>query len=157
MRRLAGVVVVILGMAAAVMAGESKTCTSSTQDCLNHMKAYFAERGWLGIEYDSETMKVLQVIAGSPAERAGLQKGDLLVALNGVPLDAGNAEQIKQIQSQQMKPGNKVQYTVERAGMRSKVEVTLVGIPKEVLVQWVGGHMLEAHAQEMTLASADGG
>ncbi len=156
MKRVCVVAVVIVALAVAVplVAGEgSKTCKASTQDCLNYMKANMADRGWVGIEYEPETMKILRVIEGSPAESAGFEKGDQLVALNGVDVGGDDAEALARIQKEHMKPGNRITYTVERAGMRRNIDVTLGAIPKEVFAQWIGAHMLEYHAEEIKLAS----
>jgi C-terminal processing protease CtpA/Prc len=155
MKRLAGVLVVAMAVAMPLRAGEGHKCTASTQDCLNYMKANMSERGWVGIEYDDERMKILRVVEGSPAERAGLKKGDLLVAMNGVDFSDDNADKLKKISYKEMKPGNEVTYTVDRAGMRKSIQVTLGELPDEVIAQWVGSHMIKDHAEEIQVASKE--
>jgi S1-C subfamily serine protease len=118
-------------------------------------KANMSERGWVGIEYDDERMKILRVVEGSPAERAGLKKGDLLVAMNGVDFSDDNADKLKKISYKEMKPGNEVTYTVDRAGMRKSIQVTLGELPDEVIAQWVGSHMIKDHAEEIQVASKE--
>ncbi len=41
---------------------------------------------WIGIWFENNTKKVRSVVPGGPAERAGLQVGDEIVAFNGQPL-----------------------------------------------------------------------
>jgi predicted metalloprotease with PDZ domain len=96
MKRVIGVlaVVMIMVMAAPAMAGEGSKCTASTQDCLNHMAKNLQNRGWVGIEMEDKggtgKMVVTKVVEGSPAEKAGFQVGDILVAVNGVAFGEGN-------------------------------------------------------------------
>jgi carboxyl-terminal processing protease len=147
------VVVLAVSMAAPLIAGEGHSCKASTQDCLNYMKSHMADRGWVGIKYDPETRKVMRVIEGSPAENAGFEKGDVMVAINGVELSDANQDKLKKMSTEKMKPGNDITYTVERAGIRKNLGVTLGKLSKEVMAQWVGNHMLEAHAEEIQIAS----
>ncbi|MDI7275466.1 MAG: PDZ domain-containing protein [Anaerolineae bacterium] len=66
--------------------------------------------------------RVVEVVAGSPAQRAGLQAGDLIVAVDGQPLtparDLGWAISTH-------KPGDHVELTLERGGAQEKISVTL--------------------------------
>ena len=155
MGRNTGMFVVVMAVAVAMTAaaGEGHKCTASTQDCLNYMKAHMTDRGWVGIEYEQEDMKVIRVIDGSPAERAGFRKGDVMVGMNGVDFAEGNHEKLMKIQKEQMKPGNTMTYTVRRAGKMRNLDVTLGELPEAVLAQWVGSHMLKDHAGEMVIAS----
>jgi C-terminal processing protease CtpA/Prc len=155
MKGVSLVLVVLVALASPLAAGEKHTCKASTQDCLNYMKTHMAERGWVGIEYDPETNTVIRVIENSPAEAAGFAKGDRMVAMDGVELSKENKEKLEKISQKKMRPGNTLTYTVERAGMRKNVEVTLESLPDSVLAQWVGTHMLEAHAEEIKLASKE--
>ncbi len=155
MRRLAYSLIVVLVVVVAVplVAGDEQRCKASTQDCLNYMNANLEHRGWVGIEYDEEDQKVLRVIEGSPADKAGFRKGDVIVAMNGVDITEDNSDVLKKMKYEQMKPGNKVTYTVARASMKKNLEVTLAAVPDEIIAQWVGQHMLEGHAEEIQVAS----
>jgi S1-C subfamily serine protease len=151
MKRVIGVlaVVMIMVMAAPAMAGEGSKCTASTQDCLNHMAKNLQNRGWVGIEMEDKggtgKMVVTKVVEGSPAEKAGFQVGDILVAVNGVAFGEGNQKQLKD-QGYSMKPGSEFTYTVARKGSKVNLEVELGKVPDNVMAQWVGGHMLD-HAE----------
>lgn len=141
--------VMIMAMTAPVMAGDGLKCTASTQDCLNYMAKNLKDRGWVGIEMNDrggvDKMVITRVIEGSPAEKAGFKVGDTLAAVNGVAFSEENNQQLKDIQYA-MKPGADFVYTVSRKGSRVDLEVELGQIPKDVMAQWVGGHMLD-HAE----------
>jgi S1-C subfamily serine protease len=146
-------VVVMVVAAGTLLAGEGKKCTHPTQDCLNYMAAHYKDRGWLGVEYTPETMEITRVIPDSPAESSGFMTGDMMVAINGIALggdDTAELEKVKKV----MVPGSKVTYTVRRGGDATDLEVKLGPVPEQVLVQWIGRHMLEGHA-ELQLASAN--
>jgi serine protease Do len=67
-------------------------------------------------------------MAGSPAARAGLQRGDLIVAFNGhkidqvhkLPLVVANAP-----------PGSKVAVTLMRKGQEKTVQLTVAELQEE--------------------------
>ena len=66
--------------------------------------------------------RITEVFAGSPAERAGLQAGDVVEALDGTPVTDG-IELIVAIRSHV--PGDTVRLVYRRDGERRSVEVTL--------------------------------
>lgn len=137
-------------------AGEGHKCTGSAQDCLNGRAAKLAQHGWLGLETaknDWGGYTVEAVTPESPAADAGFRPGDVLVALNGVALEEKNHEALKQAKSQ-LGVGKQVRYTVKRDGQKRELTATLAPVPREVLAQWVGEHMLEHHVTT-TLAQAN--
>jgi putative serine protease PepD len=67
--------------------------------------------------------RVLAVSSGGPAQRAGIQVGDVVVAVDGQPT-AGTDAVIAAIRTHQ--PGQTVQVTVERNGARKTVSATLI-------------------------------
>ena len=156
MNRLIGVltVVMMMAMAAPAMAGDASKCSASTQDCLNHMAKNLKTRGWVGIEMDDKSgtgmMIITKVIDGSPAQNAGFEKGDALVAVNGVAFSDENEKQLKDIQYSMM-PGADFTYTVSRKGSKVDLDVELGELPDNVKAQWVGNHMMD-HA-ELQMAS----
>lgn len=131
-----------------------KHCTEEAAECAQKMAEHFRHRGWVGInmEYDEDkgTVSITKVIAGSPAEKAGLQNGDQLVALNGIAYSMDNEESLKR-EHQAFHPGGTAVFTVSRAGRSLDIEVELEEIPESVLAQWIGAHLLESH-----LSAGDG-
>lgn len=72
----------------------------------------------------SETKGIIvnQVVAGSAAERAGIRRGDVIIALNNSPVNESNAFR-NQIAS--MAPGSQVTLTLLRDNREQKVTATL--------------------------------
>jgi len=128
------------------LAGESKKCNLSTQDCLDQMTSKMKTYGWVGVELERNdetgTLTVLKVVPGSPAETSGIQPGDLLYALNGVRIIKDNEEALSKARKD-WKPGQTVNYTVKRNGADRQVALTLAPMPADVLARYIGEHMLE--------------
>ncbi len=70
----------------------------------------------------SSQVRVTEVIADSPAAKAGLQRGDIIVAVNEAPLSARNtlADSLTWL-----KPGDVVTLTIRRNDAEQKLQVTL--------------------------------
>src|SRR5579862_1570529 len=67
-------------------------------------------------------LDVARVKPGSPAEKAGMQRGDHIIAINGQST-TGNEFLLRTVWSQS-KPGDTVHLTVERPGQPSPVNLT---------------------------------
>jgi C-terminal processing protease CtpA/Prc len=152
MRFWATVCVVVLMVVVAVptVAGDKHKCTASTDDCLRKMQDKMETKAWLGIEKlretDSGHWAVVKVHPNSPAEKAGFKTGDILLALNGTEMSESNKEAYKKA-AHQLAPGSKATYTVKRDGAKKELVAQLGTVPREVMAQWVGEHMLDQHAQ----------
>ena len=141
------VLILAVAVAGPALAGEKKhDCTASTQDCLNKMAAKMKQKGWVGIEYDKsekgDKQTVKKVVSGSPAEQAGLKKGDVLLAINGVHFGDEDKEKWAKVKKA-WKPGQTITYTVARDGKKKDVQVTLAKVPEDVMAQWIGKHMMQ--------------
>jgi S1-C subfamily serine protease len=150
------VFVLIAAVVVPAVAGEGHNCTASTQDCLNHMVKNLQHRGWVGLELDDEGgidhMVVTKVSENSPAESAGFQVGDTLVAVNDIAFSEENQKQLEDVKYS-MTPGADFTYTVSRRGSRVDLEVELGALPENIMAQWIGSHMIQ-HA-EVKMASKD--
>jgi S1-C subfamily serine protease len=69
------------------------------------------------------------IVAGSPAEKAGLAEGDIITAIDGTSLDATHTLDLL---LGQRKPGEQVTLTVLRNGQSTSVTVTLGTRPQSV-------------------------
>jgi putative serine protease PepD len=69
---------------------------------------------------------VTSVERGGPAEKAGIQPGDVIVAINGHPTPSTDA--LATVLAE-MKPGQKARVEISRDGRRQTVEVTLGELP----------------------------
>jgi len=76
----------------------------------------------LGIDYAPETLVVRQVLPGSAAEQAGLQVGDRLLAVEGLPIQRAGDE-LRIVQRKQ--PGERVLVTVQRGALQITMQMGL--------------------------------
>lgn len=132
-------------------ADEKKRCSASAEVCIRAMADKLSQRGWVGIEMTEQDGAgrpvVTGIVAGSPAERAGFERGDVLISFNGVSHEEGEEAVNAEVQRAAV-PGKTITIGVERDGRPVDLEVTLGRIPEYLLAQWVGQHMLEGHAGE---------
>jgi serine protease DegS len=94
-------------------------------------------RGWLGIEVQAfaqtesggpAAVTVVNVLAKTPADKAGLQAGDVLTGVDGTPVTdpQGALNAIARV-----KPGNRVSLGILRRGEAREVVVTVAQRPPE--------------------------
>lgn len=138
-------------------AGDSgKRCTMPIAECLERMSARLKTSGWVGIEFDDTTLtsggyRVMKVVPHSPAESAGLKPGDILLALNGVPIAKENTARLAKARKE-WTPGQSVTYTIRREGVDRDITLTLAPMPADVMARWIGEHMMEHVASERAAA-----
>lgn len=75
---------------------------------------------------------VPQVEAGSAADKAGIQAGDVIVAIDGEPIKKSHDLPIKVARHQ---PGDKVVVDVIRGGKRQKISVVVEAMPEDETAQ----------------------
>ena len=140
----------------AAFAGEKTKCPYDTQSCLNSMSTKLRTSGWIGVQYERDpggVFVVKQVFPGSPAQTAGIQPGDALLALEGVAMTAENDKKIGEMR-QSMKPGTKVTYTIRRGATAKDLTFTLGAWPADLVARYIGEHMLE-HAGSTVASSGN--
>ena len=96
-------------------------------------------RGWLGVTVThqhgrpvSDTLLVTHVFANSPAQRAGIRPGDLLLECNGTPVR--NLNQLLELVKQQ-KPDSEISLCVLRHGKKVHRTVRLTRRPRLSVLQ----------------------
>ncbi len=157
MRRHLWLVILVIAVIAVLPAfagGDHGKCKYSTQDCLDHMANKMKSSGWVGVELDTDVAEgyaVTKVFPGSPAEAAGIQAGDILVALNGVAISHDNEDALMKARKD-WKPGQNITYSIKRNGSERQVPLTLAAWPADALAKVVGQHMLD-HAGNGEVAS----
>ena len=146
--------ILVLALAVPVFAGsDGQKCSYSTQECLDMMANKMKAGGFVGLELDMDktgATVVQSVFPGTPAEAAGLQKGDILYKLNGVVINEKNEEQLVQARGE-WKPGQQVTSIIQRDGVERTVNLTLASMPADIMAQAVGKHMMQhASAEQLT-------
>ncbi len=88
-------------------------------------------RGYLGIQFEpaDDGVQVVAMLDDTPAARGGVQVGDVIVALNGEPID--DPQDFRYIIGQ-TGPGTEVTLTVLRDGQRKDLTVTLGQQPDDL-------------------------
>ena len=132
-------------------------CSYELHACLDWFAEEYASRGWAGMQLDvsDHVYTVTEVQAGSPAAKAKVRVGDMLVAFNGIEFLEENDEKLAALQ-RKMKPGAQFTYTLKRGGKRRNVEVVLVKMPFEVVAQQAGMHLLTDHLEaDLAFSSED--
>lgn len=91
------------------------------------------EHAYLGVQMtepeSGEGVQVAAVTPGGPADEAGVQPGDVVLALDGTQLDDGAPALAAAVNAHQ--PGDEVELTVRRDGAQDSVTVTLGTQPQE--------------------------
>lgn len=149
MRKVIALLVMVLFLAMPALAGEKGKCKGSGEDCLTKMKAKYSEMAWLGISYDTDEKGhwvVDKVYDRSPAQKAGFQKGDVLLAVNDVKYSKDNKKELKAVYTK-FEPGTETTYWVKRDGEKVKLEATLASVPKDVQKLWIAEHMEHSHPE----------
>jgi serine protease Do len=80
-----------------------------------------AARAWLGFEVQpGDAVLINKVVAGSPAEQAGLRSGDCIVAVAGAPVQSQEDYRLARVS---LSPTREVELKVERGGMSKTVRL----------------------------------
>lgn len=113
---------------------------------------------------DIKGVLVADVVEGQPADKAGIESGDVIVAVNGEKSDG--IEQFRK-QVADFAPGSSVSVTIVRDGERMTKRVTLVTFPddeqqastpeEEQPAAWLGIAVRGLTADERKAAKASGG
>lgn len=79
----------------------------------------------LGLE-QTEGVAIVEVVPGSPAEAAGLKKGDVVIAINGVAVKSADSV-VAEVQK--AKAGDVVTVDISRGGLALSIKVTSTSAP----------------------------
>ena len=78
---------------------------------------------------------ISEVLEDTPAAEAGIQSGDLIIAIDGKPVEAVEAF-VEEMQSR--KQGDEVTLTIFREGKEIEIQVTLTAHPDDPDVGFLG-------------------
>lgn len=137
---------------ATVPADAGEGCSASTQECLDYMANQMKNSGWIGVEMDGidgrDGYEIVKVVPESPAEEAGIQAGDYLVAINGIEINEENGKELAAARAD-FTPGTSVTWSMVRGDADRKVAITLAPMPADMLARYIGDHMLEHATTEV--------
>lgn len=110
---------------------------------------YGSGKGYLGVIYTElpdGTIKIVDILKGSPAERSGFRYGDRIEKFNGIPL-RGNDSLTGTVRS--LPPGTRVSVEVTRLnGDREVIEVVIERSPDVRLHPAPGAEMRSGGERE---------
>jgi PDZ domain-containing protein len=96
-----------------------------------------ADRGWMGILFawdeeddDAREARVSRVMPGSPAEKAGVRRDDVVLSIDDEPATRGTVEEL----SAGLEPGERVRLRLRRDGREQTVDVVAAERPGPVVV-----------------------
>lgn len=112
------------------------------KELLPQLKAGKVIRGWLGImiqditpelakSFDMKETKgalVADVLSDSPAQKAGLKQGDIVIGMNGKPID--DAHTLSRMVAA-ISPNTKISLKIIRDGKTKEIDVTIGTMPEE--------------------------
>ena len=82
----------------------------------------------IGVEFiiEKDTLRVVRTVPGGPSEKAGIEPGDKIVAVNGENISGKELTSTKAMKLLKGKRGTEVKVTVQRKRLPKPVEYTLV-------------------------------
>ncbi len=120
-------------------------------------------RGWLGVSIqpltsdlvkqfdlsDDNGVLVGDVVEDSPAEKAGIQRGDVIVEFNGVVVK--DVRQLRNMVAESA-PGKEIPVKLIREGKTKIIEVKIVELPSEIVAQSqsIDNHLKGVSVQSLT-------
>ena len=113
----------------AVDSGSSASAAPGAQDQDQQQQQQQQEKAWLGIMFTRtpDGLTIAQVIADSPADKAGLKRGDVIKAVNGTTVET-RQDLTDQLKDKQV--GDTITLTIDRDGQTQDVSVTLEARPE---------------------------
>src|SRR5262245_18939767 len=126
--------------------GSGDVVVSNGDDTDSHTRVYVVSKGedsdsaFLGVQLSEETKykdggaRVDEVVSDSPAEKAGLKEGDIIVGFAGQPIH-GPMRLSESIHA--AKPGDKIDIDIVRGGAKQKIQVEMGERPKS-FPYWYG-------------------
>jgi len=148
--RSAGVAVALAClMIPAARAADRPPCSPDDRECIESLAARLKASGWVGVvlerEKPTDDFTVSTVIPDSPAEKAGIRPGDILVAINGVKVSEIKDERLSST-CKDRKPGDSVTYTIRRDDADRELNMTLAPMPAKVLARYLALYLAEQNA-----------
>lgn len=133
-------------MAGAVLAvAEDQKCNGTARECDQQIRQFLSGRRFLGATIrESRGLVVEGVNPGGPAQRAGLQKGDRLIACNNKSLTHATPRDFKQILAD-AREGGVLRMWIWRNGAYKRIQARLEPYTKQQIDAIVAAHLSQSH------------
>lgn len=137
-------VAVWIAAAALVIADEQK-CNGTARECEQQIRQFLSGRRFLGATIVEKKGLVVQAVSpNGPAERAGLQEGDRLIACNFKSLTSATSREFKQILADARQNGL-LRIIVWRRGAYKTIVTKLEPYTKEQIEKIISAHLSQSH------------
>ena len=133
-------------VAAATVAADAPKCTGAARECEQKIRQLVSGRRYFGATVLDKNpgLVVSNVKPDSPASRAGLKPGDVLVSLNGKSLLQATGREFKQYIADARTTG-RIWLLYKRHGVVTRVETRLEPYSKEQVAKMVAAHLSQTH------------
>ena len=145
-RTITRILVVACIAGAAVLIADESRCNANARECEQQIRQFLAGRRFLGatIRDRNPGLVVDAVNPGGPAERAGLQVGDRLIACNNKSLTNSTPRDFKQLLADARADG-KLRMIVGRRGAYKVIDARLEPYSKAQIDKIVAAHLSQSH------------
>jgi S1-C subfamily serine protease len=126
--------------------GEGVKCNESPKECEKKIRQILSSKRFLGVTFDSSKgLFVKSVIPDSPAERAGIQPGDVIMIMNGQDCSRADVKKFKEM-LHSVKEGSRVTMIVRRDGTFKTLTPQLAAMTEKQIESAIEAHLKEAHS-----------
>ncbi len=140
-----------LDAALAAPATDAQASAPAEDDAVSSEPGQRKRRVWIGVMFRQQTTRIDRVLADSPAAKAGLQAGDIVVSVDGTRYDIAAAI-VRRLNSHG--PGEVATIRIARGGAEQDVNVTLEARPDTEDIQ--RGQLVGKPMPGVTFTSLDG-
>lgn len=127
-------------------AGDDQKCNGTARECDQQIRQFLSGRRFLGatIEERNPGLVITAVTTNGPAENAGLQIGDRLIACNSKSLTQASTREFKQILADARETG-RLRIIVWRRGTYKRIDARLEPYSKDQIDKIVTAHLQQFH------------
>ena len=138
-------VVAFAAAVAAVYADDPK-CSATARQCEQQIRQMLSGRRFFGanVELLKPGLVINKVVPDSPAERAGIEVGDRVIAVNGRSLTQATAREYKQVLAEARGNG-RVWMIIWRRGAYKRFETRLEPYTKDQIEKIIAAHLSQSH------------
>lgn len=135
-----------IAVTAALLYADEQKCSGTARECEQQIRQILSGRRFLGatIEERNPGLVIQSVTPNGPAENAGLQAGDRLIACNSKSLTQATTREFKQILADARETG-RLRMIVWRNGAYKRIDARLEPYSKEQIDKIIAAHLQQSH------------